>query len=291
MTGLRLLVIGAAEVKWTEGGSRSSVTYQGEQIFMKAVNYFFGKEDGEVVEVRSGIHLYKFQCIIPKNSPGSIEGKYGSIRYHADVKLDIPYLPDMVAKQTFTVVRQEDLSRHPELLMTSEVEEVKTFCCFVCESDPLMLRVTIKKSGYMLGEEICVDVKIYNKSNMKFSKSLITLNRVETFKSYSPMEKSKKYVKVVAAVFSKGVEPKRDVSFQENLQIPNDIPISNDHISDVLQISYEVKVFLKAYKESSTIEAFLPICIGTIGCRTNSTPSIDSASLPVEDTRTIFFKF
>lgn len=78
-----------ASVKWTEGGGRSSVTYQGEQNVLHSVNYFFGKEGADPIEVAAGVHLYKFSCRIPKNAPASAEGRFGFIRYKVFFKKDI----------------------------------------------------------------------------------------------------------------------------------------------------------------------------------------------------------
>lgn len=287
MIGLRLTVFGVAKVQWTEKGGRSSSSYQGEQDFLKAVIYLFGKEGGETIEISSGIHFYKFSCRIPNNAPSSAEGMCGYISYCAEAKLDIPYMRDMTSRQPFSVVRQEDLRRYPELQIPCEIEEVKTFCCCICESDPLMLKLSTKHSGYTLGEIVCVRVEIFNRSNMRFNKSLITLNRVETFNSYAPLEKSKKNIIAVSATFSKGVEPNRNASFEENLQIPYNVSTSNDRISFVFQIAYEIKVFLKAYKKSSTIEASVPIYIGNVGFGLGSKASVDSTSLPTDDSRKI----
>lgn len=254
---------------------------------MNAVNYFFGKEGGEAIEVSSGVHLYKYSCCVPKKAPASVEGKYGYIRYHVDVKLDIPYMPDMCTKQPFTVVRFEDLNSYPELQIANEVEEVKTFCCCLCESDPLMLKVSTKQSGYVLGDKIGVRVEIFNRTNKRFNKSLITLNRIEIFNSYTPLEKTRKFSTVMAAMFAKGVDARRSVSFEEYLQIPHHVSISNDRICDVFQVTYVVKVYLKAHNKSSSIEANVPIYIGTVGFRSRSTKSLDSASVPLEDYRMI----
>jgi hypothetical protein len=61
-SGLRLEVSGLASSKWTEGGRLSSVTFEGEEIFINLVNFFFGKEDAEPIEVSTGVHA-SFQFI------------------------------------------------------------------------------------------------------------------------------------------------------------------------------------------------------------------------------------
>lgn len=278
-----------AVTKWTEGGGRSSVTYQGEQVFINSVNYFFGKEGAEPIEVSAGVHLYKFSVRIPKNAPGTAEGKFGFIRYKVDVNLDIPYLPDLFTEKHFVVMRHEDLNMFPELKIANEVEEAQTFCCLFCESDPLLVKVSTPTTGFVLGEKVPVKVEIFNRSNVKFAKSLISLNRIESFNSFTPLEKTKKHITPITAVNSEGVDPKKNVSFQEFLNIPQNAIISNDRISNVFQITYEVKFYMKASKKSSSsVKISLPIYIGTVGFRGDtsaSTASYDMASKPVDDLR------
>lgn len=281
-------VTGLAVTKWTEGGGRSSVTYQGEQVFIDSTNYFFGKEGAEPIEVSAGVHLYKFSCRIPKNAPGSAEGKCGFIRYKVDVNLDIPYMPDMNSEKYFVVVRHEDLNNYPELRMPNDVEEVKTFCCLFCESDPVMVKMSTPASGFTLGDKVLVKVEIYNRSNVKFTKSVLSLNRIESFCSFIPVEKTKKEVTPITSVTTRGVEPKKNASFQEVIHIPQNSSVSNDRISNVFQITYEIKFYMKGTKNSSSIKMSVPIFVGTIGFRTNSTASkssLDAMSMPLNELR------
>lgn len=60
------------------------VSYNAEQVFMNVSNFFFGKEGAEPVEVKPGVHLYKFSSKVPKSAPGSVSGKHGNIGYKVD---------------------------------------------------------------------------------------------------------------------------------------------------------------------------------------------------------------
>lgn len=279
-------VSGKGLSKWTEGAGRSSVTYQGEQVFIKSTNYFFGKEGAEPIEVFAGVHLYKFSCRIPKNAPGTLEGKFGSIRYKVDVNLDVPYMPDLVSEKYFVVVRHEDLNNYPDLRMSNDVEEAKSFCCLFCESDPVLLKASTTQSGFTIGDKISIRVEIFNRSSRSFSKTIILLNRVETFYSNLPSDKSKKHVVPVTAITVQGVEAKQNANFSELLHIPQNTAVSNDRICQIFQVSYEVKVVLKpSKKSSSSVEITLPIYIGNIGFRGASSASLascDFTSMPIE---------
>jgi hypothetical protein len=257
-----LSIVGVGSAKWTEGGGRSSVTYQGEHLVLNSVTYFFGKENSEPVEISSGLHSYKYSIKLPPNSPSSVEGKHGFIRYKAAVNLDIPYMPDMNSEIPFEVVRFEDLNLYSELRIPSEVEEVKTFCCLFLETEPVMVKLSTIRSGFIAGDAILVNVEIYNRSSVTFNKSLISLNRVETFYSFTPLTKSKKFTAPITAAYGPGVAPKKSVKFQECVTVPPEVAISNDRFCKVFQITYEIKFFMKPSKKSSSVQASVPIYIG-----------------------------
>ena len=272
-------------MSWTEGGGRGSVTYQGEQNLMNVENCFFGKENCEPIEVSKGVHLYKFSARIPKKVPASAEGKFGFIRYKVEVNLEIPFMPDLSAVEDFIVVTHEDLNNYPELKLPSEVEEVRTFCCFMCESEPLMIKLSTPQTGYALGDEVRIKIEIFNRSKTKFDKSMVTLNRIETFYSYTPSEKSKKFRIPLTAVISKGVDPLQNVNFTEAIHIPLKATVSNDRICNVFQVTYEVEFSMKQSKRSTAATAAIPVCVGNIALQMNSSISIFSESLPYEELR------
>lgn len=265
--GLRLRVQGVASVKWTEVDEESSTTYQGEQVFLNSVNHFFEKEGSEAIKVSSGVHLYKFSCRIPNDAPGSAEGRYGYIRYKVDINLDIPQLPELSSVQPFVVVRHEDLNQYPELRLPNEIEEMKTFCCFICGSDPVLLKMSTSQSGFVCGDTIRVKIELFNRSNVRFSHSMISFNRVETFHSCTPIVKFKKSYTPITWLKSKGVDAKKNEVFEENIQVPESLTLSNDRLCEVFQITYEIVVAVKVATKSSNIVARLPVFVGTSGFR------------------------
>lgn len=87
------------------------------------------------------------------------------------------------------------------------------------------------------------------------------------------------------------MEARKNASFDEMLSIPNNASVSNDRLCNVFQITYEVKIYMKAEKKSSAVVINIPICIGSIGFREGSAISLDSTSLPMDELRKNKFKF
>lgn len=270
---------GEANCKWTEstgtGNNRRSTVYHGEEKYLNSITYLFGSKDGENMEVAAGIHTYNFACQLPVPIPYSIEGKHGHIRYKVDANLDLPWAFDLEAEKPFVVVRYEDLNYFPELRLPVEVEEIKTFCCFCCTSDPLILKVRLPKTGFALGEKIPMKVELINKSSNNVNHTTFTLKRVEKFNSVSPSEKTKILKEEVAEIRSGGVKGGETTSFEEFIQIPQVLMISNNKYCKVFQVTYEIKLTAETDGVSTSPHLYIPITIGSLALQSEGYQPFD----------------
>lgn len=248
---------------------------------MNSITYLFGLKDGENMEVRTGIHTYNFVCQLPLPIPYSVEGQHGYVRYKVDLNLDIPWAFDLTAERPFTVVRYEDLNFFPELRLPCEFEEIKTFCCWCCKSDPLLLKVRLPRTGFGLGEKIPISVEMVNKSSTEVTHTTFTLKRVETFNSQSPSEKTRVIKEEVAETRSRGAKGGETVMLEEFLEIPQVLMISNHRYCKVFQVTYELKFTAETEGVSVSPEVHIPITIGTVGLRDEGyQPSLNQPSAP-----------
>jgi hypothetical protein len=273
-------ILGSAEIKWSENKN----VFENEQIFIKTGTFFFGSEDSSAIEVTSGLHSYKFACRVPQTAPSSVEGKFGKISYIVKVNLEILDMPPLTCEKKFFVKRIEDLNIYPELKIANEIEEEKIFGCFAYKSAPVLIKLTIPASGFVMSQEVPVGVEIFNRSNKTFDKSVISLNRVETYNSNKPIEKKKIHVVPLIAIVSERVKKNSNEKFTTTIQIPIDAAVSNDRgVCDIFQVTYEIKFIMKASKWFS-FSVSVPIYIGSIGFRLDSAKSIyDAVSQPVNE--------
>lgn len=142
----------------------------------------FGSANGEPVELPSGLHKYDFQFPLPALIPPSFEGSYGNIRYRVEAELDVPWGFDKEYKLQFTVVRRDELNSQPELGIPVHLEEVNNFCCWCCESDPLLMTVTLPFAGFVPCQDIPVKVSYVNKSDVNISETQFRLHRTIYYK-------------------------------------------------------------------------------------------------------------
>lgn len=265
--GLKLAVVGKAETEWIEPAGKSNRTFRGEERYINYSTFLSGDPDGDLIEIPIGNYSYKFACHLPTTIPYSIEGEHGSIRYKVDAKLEVPWtLIDLQSKLPFTVVRNEDLNAFPELRLAQEVEEIKKFCWGWCGSRPLVVKIRIPKCGFALGENVPISLHYCNDSNTNIDYTNIALIKKEKFICSDPVTKDRaKKVKVFESL-ADGVRKNSELKIDHCLQIPKDLPTSNRKYSQVLQISYELKIVVSTAGccSSSPILKF-PITIGNVG--------------------------
>jgi hypothetical protein len=192
-SGLYFIVYGRAKAHWTEtrqeshgsGENRRTTTrtvhFEGKEVYLNTKTYLFGGPSSSAVEMASGTYKYDFACPLPMLIPASFEGRHGHIRYNVEAVLDIPWRFDKEFKLQFTLARQDDLNEFPDLKIPVRGEEVKRFCCLFCESQPLMVTVTLPQSGYTPGLNIHVTVNYDNKSDVQVDRTKINLKRIIRF--------------------------------------------------------------------------------------------------------------
>ena len=62
-----------------------------------------------------GTHDYSFTCILPEDLPSSFESSFGRIKYTANVIVRMPFGPDKIFVEKFSVRRRLDLNNYPSL--------------------------------------------------------------------------------------------------------------------------------------------------------------------------------
>ena len=181
---------GAAKCHWTETEQRTQGTgknrrtvnhtihYTGKDVYLNSVNYLFGHAGADAVELPSGTHRYNLIFQVPVLVPASFEAKHGSIRYHVEAVLDVPWGFDTEFKVQFRVARNIDLNYQPELKLGSHNEEIKRFCCLCCESDPLMVTLKLPFIGFVPGQGIPYEIWYVNRSDVAVRGTKISLRRI-----------------------------------------------------------------------------------------------------------------
>jgi hypothetical protein len=279
LLGLYVHIHGEAKTNWSEERHRGTnnstsdhrdnstatdtIHYRGLDVYLDSTTYLFGQANALAKSIQPGVHQYNFAVALPEALPSSIKCKNGSIEYYIEAVLDVPWFFDKKFKMPFTVERFDNLSLQHEYQLPVAVEDVKTFCCLLCASPPLMTNVEIPRSGYAKGESIPVKICYVNKSSIQVQRTGVKLMRKISYKADWPHHKIKKSSEVVAETFVDGVSGKRSVDLSTKLNIPLNISNSNEKFSRIIQISYAVVIegVVSGCRRNTQLE--IPITIGS----------------------------
>lgn len=216
------------------------------------------------MDMSSGTYRYSFDCLLPHNIPASFDGSYGHIRYYIEACLDIPWRFDKEYRVQFTVVRNDDLNEYPQLQMPCRQEEFAKFCCLFCQSDPMIMTVTIPYSGFTPGQVIPVTINFDNKSSIKVDRTKVNFKRFIRYNSHTPQHQTKTDIDKMVEAYASGVESGDTKNFTVELQVPQITMNSNDRFCNIVQITYELKVEAEISGCHQNVTMLFPIVIGTV---------------------------
>lgn len=287
-------IYGIASCLWTKqadryvgsGDNRRRETYTanyvGKEVYLSQKHFLFGNEYDNAVQIASGTHAYQFECFLPAQLPASLRLPYGTISYEVEAILDIPWSFDKEFKREFIVLRNDDFSNQPELMIPSKSEEIKKFCCWCCESDPLIVTVTLPKTGFLPGEVIPLTIDYVNKSDVEITETNIFLKQVVKYSwfvifqisfnkycnqflffSQTPEVEEKCEEEDILECHALGVGVKTTSKVDVKLDLPAHVLPTNKNYCKVIEISYVLKVSTVPDGCHMDIEFLIPITIGS----------------------------
>jgi Arrestin (or S-antigen), N-terminal domain/Arrestin (or S-antigen), C-terminal domain len=267
-----LEICGWAEASWkkteevvTENGKQSKeVTYTGKEEYVSSKIRLLTASTGKEVEIPKGTNVYNFQCFIPAVAPTSFEGTLGFIRYTVSLKLERPMKDAESFLRAFTVIRSVDLNNEsPTLRLPCQMERIKTFCCWPCSSDPLIMTVQIPMAGYVAGQQIQIDIEVNNQSRIDIEDMKVELRKNIVYSVHDPKESSKSEVVWVTDAKLPGVKAHSTFKEQRKIEIPSISPTDTTQ-SSIIHQSYELLVTGTVEGCYGNPKILIPITIGTV---------------------------
>lgn len=195
--------------------------------------------------------------------PYSLKAKHGKIEYSIETVLDVPWRFNKQCSVPFIVARYDDMNLRNDLKFGQVSEDMKTFCCCFCSSDPLILKASILVLGFSVGQNIPIDIEYSNKSDIEVTRTEIKLIKIVKFTSSTPHAKTNSITETLLEIFTDGVAKDSFNKFKCNLKLPTVMHTSNEHCTRILQISYELEITAKVSGMHSNLNVIIPITIGT----------------------------
>jgi len=166
-------------------------------------------------------------------------------------------------KMPFSVFRNLHLNSFPSLHNAVAVEEIKMFRSFCFLSAPLIMSLTLPRSGFVPGETIDISLDFNNRSSISVAESRFVLHRVTIFKSNMPEKELKWVVDDLVTAFSGGVAARSRAKIETKLNIPCFLMPTSDCHCTIIRIIYALKVEAKVRGFRSSVEMIIPITMGS----------------------------
>uniref|UniRef100_A0A336LU39 CSON004658 protein n=1 Tax=Culicoides sonorensis TaxID=179676 RepID=A0A336LU39_CULSO len=167
---MTLRFMGQAHVEWGSGKHKRRET----QTFFKEYIFLITSDTtGPILEINPGIHEYVGVFTLPRKVPSSFYHKYGHIEYTVKAKYNVLYDFPYHATATFNVQYCLDLNAYSRYLKPiSNCQDKQFSWCGIYKSHPLQLKTLLRKTMWVVGENLPITVEINNNSD-------ITVKRIE----------------------------------------------------------------------------------------------------------------
>ncbi|XP_030374867.1 arrestin domain-containing protein 3 [Scaptodrosophila lebanonensis] len=193
------------------------------------------------IELSSGEHTFEFSVALGRTLPSSFKGSHGSIKYKMRVLIQRPWTFDERHTIPFTVVKNMPL---PASYRTNpsplEKQITKTISLF--GTRPITMVALLPEDFAVRGEPLRICVTIMNNSTTNVEKLRFIVLQYVTYYSHVPLRVQKVECIALTSKETGSVHKKSERSFAHELLMPEAAQPSDEEMSGVITISYELRV-------------------------------------------------
>lgn len=193
------------------------------------------------IELSAGEHTFDFSMPLEWNLPSSFKGSHGSIKYKLRILIQRPWSFDERHSIPVTVMKNMPLPPMYRLNPTPlEKQITKTISLF--GSRPISMLALLPEDFGVRGEPLRICVTVTNNSGTNVEKLRFCILQYVCYYSHLPLRVQKVEIIPVANKETGSVHKKSERSFAHELLIPETAQPSDDELSGVINISYELRV-------------------------------------------------
>jgi hypothetical protein len=268
VNSVNMKFVGSGRVHWSEsrgsGRRRKTIHYRNYEEYI-SLNFVFGSslKNGGEFYIEPNVS-YPFQINLPPNLPTSFEHLHGQIRYSLSGHLDIPWAFDKYVVRSFTVLGTHDLNMNQALRQPCVMSDHKTLCCLCCKSGPIIAKLSLKKGGYVPGEDIFFDASVDNKSSrgLEMSVRLVQLITLHTPRKSRTWERN-----VAAFKYPKEIDEGKYEEWNGGVLRVPPVCNSSNGTSRCIHVSYSLLLEIDPNGPAVDLLVNIPIMIGTVPLR------------------------
>ncbi|KAK8401096.1 hypothetical protein O3P69_002692 [Scylla paramamosain] len=175
--------------------------------------------------------------------------------------MDIPWKTDKSCTRPYSVNTLLDLNTNPQATAPINYTDEKYLCCFCCRSGPMSLVLRIDRSGFVPGENMCINAECTNMTGTEVNHTKAKITQIITYYA----EGHKKTEKRKVAELKHGVIKARDADIWSGVEmlIPP-LPPSNLDYCRIIDIDYEFQFEMEPSGCHTDLDFAVPIIIGSI---------------------------
>ena len=216
--------IGRSQVQWTESHTEGSGEYQRTvtRIYSSTESYadlvvnLWDSRQSPDGKLAPGQYRWPFVINIPSSAPSSFEGCVGRIRYTLTGRIRTGSLKFDHTVQVKIPVQQPLSITNPHLLQPQSQEVQKTVCCLCCASQPIILSVSVPKTGFYIGESFTLNVSLENGSRRR----LTLIASIRQNVRYYAQGHCRGSRKTLNSIGSDAIQPRATHNWEPTIEIP-----------------------------------------------------------------------
>lgn len=270
--------VGKSYVHWTEsrtegsGNNQRTVTYSytSTEPYVDLVATVWNNQQSPDGKLAPGQYSWPFVINIPPTVPSSFEGSVGHIRYNLLGRIGTGALKFDHVVEVRIPVQQLLSITDPRLLQPQRQEVQKRVCCLCCASQPIVLNVSVPKTGFCIGDSFPLHVSLENGSRRRITMTAAINQKVTYFAQGHQHWGGKTLINVG----SDQIEPWATRNWDPNIQIPPTDIVDESSCRNI-KVAYSLTVTARiprALNLSTTIPLQLGNCRQQEGPNPNPVP-------------------
>lgn len=235
------------------------------------------------IELNAGEHSFEFTMPLEWNLPSSFKGSHGSIKYKLRILIQRPWAFDERHTIPITIVKNMPLPPMYRLNPTPlEKQITKTISLF--GSRPISMFAILPEDFAVRGEPLRICVTVSNNSTTNVEKLRFCILQYICYYSHLPLRVQKMEVIPIGNKETGAVHKKSDRSFAHELLIPSSTQPTDDEMSGVINISYELRVeaVLRGFFKNLVLNLPFKVYSNETEAAVRLPPNLPRSSLPPE---------
>ena len=259
-----LQFVGRADVHWTESHSSGSGRhrrthtrhYNSTEVYIDLTLTLWTPAQSPDGRLPPGQRAFPFRFTIPPTAPSSFRGSVGSIEYTLLARIGTGLFKFDHRIEAKIPVQQLVAVTDPRLLQPVRQELRKTLCCLCCASGPIVLTVTLPKTGYCIRETFPLHVFVENGSSRRVYLSAAISQRI----LYTAQGHHRHVNKDLTRVASDEVGPHITRDWNPTIEIPV-TEIIHENSCFIIKIGYSIVVAVNIPR-ALNLSTEIPLTLG-----------------------------